>query len=169
MTAKPVTLPPGREMLCTSPSATGSPEPMKMTGIVLVSWSSRVCGRVAIGQQHIRRKPQRPLGRSLHPGCVARAPLKIDLKVTADAPAGLFELPAECVGAKLPLRIVLGIEDDDADPPLRLLRTRAKRVSGRTACEQQDEFASPHGSPQGYRQGCKHRAWRFIPMRATSA
>ena len=51
---------------------------------------SRVCGCIAIGQQHIRRKPQRPLGRSLHPGRVTRAPLKIDLKVTADAPTGLL-------------------------------------------------------------------------------
>ena len=83
-------------------------------------------GGVAIGQQDVRRKLQGPFGRRLNPGGVAGAPLKIDLEIAADGPAGLFELAAEGVGPQPSLRIVLGIQDDDANPPLGLLACSAK-------------------------------------------
>jgi hypothetical protein len=85
--------------------------------------------RIAIGQHHVRRLAQHLRNGRPHPIGVARAPVKIDLKTSTQPPAGLFYLAPEHGGAKLALRILLGIQHEDADPTslAALLRARRQR------------------------------------------
>jgi hypothetical protein len=70
-----------------------------------------------------------PLNGGSHPIGVTGAPVKVDLQIAADDPAGLLELAAEYRGAESALRIVVGIHHERADPagPPALLRVRCQR------------------------------------------
>src|SRR6476619_2095984 len=84
------------------------------------------CG-IAICEQDIRGAAQRLLRGGPHPIGVTCAPFKVDLKISANCPAGLLELALECRRAKLSLWIVFGVQDDDTDPPYPFHLLRARR------------------------------------------
>ena len=69
------------------------------------------CNRLgAIGEDQVWNLGHQFHDRAAYPNSVAYAPMKIDLKVTANGPAKLFEHLSERRGPHLPGHIVLGIE-----------------------------------------------------------
>ena len=82
----------------------------------------------AIGEDQVRNLRQQFHDRPAYPTSVASAPMEIDLKVTADAPAELFERLPERRSPQLPCRIAFGIEHQhtDASHALGLLRVRCE-------------------------------------------
>ena len=66
--------------------------------------------RIIVRQQHVRRLLQGALGCRSHPIGIASTPVKIELEISADCPAGLLKLVLEGRGAELPLWIVFGVQ-----------------------------------------------------------
>lgn len=106
--------------------------------------------RIAVGVHHVRRLTQELGGGGSYPFGVARAPVKVDLKISADVPTDLFEFPLECPGAQLSLRIALGVQHEHADPTGRrgLLCMGDERGSRGCATKYNDKLAPSHCLPK---------------------
>jgi len=65
------------------------------------------------------------------------------LKISANCPACFVEFATERGRAQLTLRVILRVQDHDADPPhpLGLLRLRHQRPRGRCTADERDELA----------------------------
>ena len=96
---------------------------------------------IAVGEHHVRPLAQYLRNSRPDPIGVTGAPMKIDLEIAADLPAGLLDLAPEHGGAKLALRILLRIQHEQADAanPAGLLRARRERP-GTRAAKSSNEF-----------------------------
>ena len=147
-TASPVTFPPGRARLATSPALTGS-RPVVMTiGMVVVAFmAATVIGLIPVTND-VHAEPDQVCGKRRQPFhlAVGEAVLDDDIlaNAVAEAPQALFERFNEME------RLLPGRDrqvSDPVDPPCRLLRTRGQRPRRRRAAEKRDELAPSHVPP----------------------
>ena len=80
-------LPPGRARLSTKPAPTGSPTTGNTIGTVRVACSNAAHGRVAMGQDDVRRERGQFRRVSANVGGIGRGPAGVDPHVAADGPA----------------------------------------------------------------------------------
>ena len=134
----PVTLPPGRLRLATSPTRTGSPPVTKTIGTVVVAaLAASAAGVLPTIRATCRRRSPPPEAAT---GQFDPPPAVLDRDVLALDEACFLQALAECSHA-----VRLAGERSTAEKPhhrhRRLLRARRERPRRRRAAEQRDELA----------------------------
>ena len=145
LTAKPVTLPPGRGKLATKPLPTGSATVAKTIGMVRVCCSSAVVVGVRKNEVGLQRDEFfRELPHQVR--FSGRRPASVNPNVAALRPPELLESVPECRDIALCLRVAFGKAHQHTDPPdgVGLLRARRERPCCCRTADQRDELAPFH-------------------------
>ena len=90
----PVALPPGRARLSTKPAPTGSPATGNTIGTVRVACSNGGHGRVASGQDDVRRERDQFRRVSADFAGIGRGPADVDAHIAADGSSPIAPAPA---------------------------------------------------------------------------
>src|SRR5262245_16867438 len=137
----PVTLPPGRAKLATTPAPTGPRYCENTIGTLpLARWTASSSG----SENNLRRESNQFRGALLKTFGVAQGPTMINPQIPADEPTSLLQPFLERCHIGLRFRIVRRQIHQNTNATHAILRPRPKRPRGCRAAEQRNEFAAFH-------------------------